>query len=103
MRNIEINESFESELIKIEVGDTLTIKLPESPTTGYVWEVTELNEKEIDLVGQLYQISESSGIGGGGIKTFNLKVLKKATGRLRFENRRRWEAEAYKTFTLHYE
>lgn len=103
MRNIEINENFNLKIIEVEPGDTLTIKLQESPTTGYVWEITELNKEDVDLINRNYQISEGAGIGGGGIKTFDLRVLKKVAGKMRFENRRRWEAEVYKTFTLYYE
>ncbi len=103
MKNIEIDDSFTQKTIQVEAGDTITLRLEESPTTGYAWEAAEINVNEIELTGHSYQLHEGAGMGGGGIKTFKLKVLAKAAGKLTFENRQRWEGDVYQSFTLNYE
>jgi inhibitor of cysteine peptidase len=72
----------------------VVIELPENPTTGYVW---ALDIKEgrgtAYLSDSRYAASAESGIGGGGTRTFIVKVQASGTTTIEIKLRRQWEPE----------
>jgi inhibitor of cysteine peptidase len=103
MEKHRIDESFDAKTIQVAGGDTIELRLDESPTTGYRWEITEINKQQLHLSDQQYALREGVGMGGGGVRIFYLEVLHQGAGRIVLENRQRWEGDIYKTFCLYYE
>lgn len=103
MKKHQLNEDSNTKTIQVAQGETIELTLDESPTTGYRWEVSELDTQQIQLVEQHYTPHQEAGVGGGGTRTYRLKVLEKGSGRIALENRQRWEGDVYKTFSLRYE
>jgi predicted secreted protein len=97
-----LSENNNQEQIQIEVNDIIQIELSESPTTGYRWEIIELDTSNLQVISEDFKLNSDSAIGGGGKKIIQLKVLKKASGRVKLENRKPWSGEVYKTFEVSY-
>lgn len=82
--------------VRLRVGDGLTIELPESPTTGYGWSVTERDEalvlvsNEFLAPQQLPQV-----VGQGGVRRLVISAGAPAAGaRLDIVYMRPWEGAA---------
>lgn len=88
--------------VEINVEDVIEITLHESPTTGYQWEIAELNEVDIQVISEDFNLNPEVAIGAGGTKIIRLKVKKKGTGRIRLENRRSWNGEVAEHFEISY-
>ena len=103
MKKHQLNEDSNAKTIQVARGDTIELTLDESPTTGYRWEVAELDTQQIQLVEQHYTPHQEAGVGGGVARTYHLKVLDKGPGQISLENRQRWDGDVYKTFSIRYE
>lgn len=87
---LTINESGKTQ--KAKVGDTIIVQLPENPTTGYRWELKEI-DKAIEPPEIQYKPDEGAQMGGGGTKTFEFKLKSKGTTTIKIINKRSWEPE----------
>lgn len=54
--------------------DTLTLTLAGNPTTGYTWQVLEMDQNVLAPVGEVDYRSASNLIGAGGVYTFKFKT-----------------------------
>lgn len=102
MAKIQVDESFNGKTIQVSVGDIIEMQLNETPTTGYRWEFSQLNKNELELENEEFKIHQGTGIGGGGMKTFILKVVSKSNGYIKLENRQKWSGNVYEIFQLFY-
>jgi inhibitor of cysteine peptidase len=66
-----------------KVGELITMKLPENPTTGFNWEIKEFDKKILELTDTQYEIVEDVQIGGGGTKTFKFKLKSPGSTRIK--------------------
>lgn len=60
------------------VGDTLVVRLPANPTTGYDWRVVSTNDALLPAAGEPLYAAESDLTGAGGVYTF--RFLAQAAG-----------------------
>ena len=75
------------------IGGRAVIRLPETPTSGYVWELAEAPDST-RVVGDHYQQEHSTRVaGGGGERVLEVEVRAEASVELVFELRRPWESE----------
>ena len=102
MGTIKLSENNNQQRIQIAVNDVIQIQLDESPTTGYKWEIMELNTNDLQVISEEFKLNPDTGIGGGGKKLIQLKILKKAAGRIKLENRQPWSGDVYKRFEVSY-
>lgn len=90
--------------IEAEVGQILAISLESNPTTGFGWELIELEDPILQLMGEAeFQPSESNEIvGAGGTETFRFEVASTGQTTLTLVYRRSWEegVEPLETFSL---
>jgi inhibitor of cysteine peptidase len=83
----------DSELvIERAVGESVVIRIPANPTTGYAWEIESCDSRLRCL--ELAYRRTSSRIGGGGIQRFEVTALEAGDFNIRFRLRRPWETEA---------
>ena len=90
--------------IEVEVGQILAISLESNPTTGFGWELVELEDPILQLMGEAeFQPSESKEIvGTGGTEIFRFEVVSTGQTTLTLVYRRAWEdeVEPIETFNL---
>jgi predicted secreted protein len=86
--------TFDGPTSGVRASDGLVeIKLPESPTTGYRWEL-ENGHSAVSILETRYEQDPGQGrIGGGGVRTFVLRITRPLPTKLSFVLRRPWEAE----------
>src|SRR5439155_22373642 len=72
----------------VDVGDRVTVSLPENPTTGYRWQV-DVDDAVLRLVDDRFEApTEARGASGRRVLVFD--TARPGTTTLRLENRRRW-------------
>jgi inhibitor of cysteine peptidase len=88
--------------ISIKPGETFTIELEGNPTTGYSWEIFEVDPEIIMPVGDPEYNSDSDLIGSGGKFIFTLKAQQAGETHLSMGYHRPWEEDVkpLETFNL---
>ena len=74
-------------------GDSLTVRLPSNPTTGFNWEIAQL-PKLLEQIGEQEFVPKTKGtgmVGVGGINIWKFQVKSFGDGVLGFIYRRPWE------------
>ncbi len=97
-------ERSDGQAIDIQVGDTFEVALPENPTTGFGWEVTEGLGDVIEQDGVPRYAPDRSNphmTGGGGIIAFHFKAVAAGTAELKLAYHRKWETETPPAKTFH--
>ena len=88
--------------VEMKAGQVLVISLESNPTTGYAWEVVDLEEGILQQLGESEFEPESKAVGAGGMQTFRFKALKTGHVELKLLHHRSWEKneEPLDTFTI---
>jgi inhibitor of cysteine peptidase len=80
------------------VGDEIEVKLPETATTGFVWQV-ESEEGALRQIGD-QRVGSTVPRGAPGVRVLAFEALRPGEALLRIVKRRPWEREAADEFTL---
>ena len=100
----QVAPEIKSEERTLKVGEAFDLKLDANATTGYAWEVAELDESKVRLVSDNYLESQASGqvVGAGGQSVLRFEALAKGQTRVKLVYRRAWETgvEPIKTYTV---
>ncbi len=78
-------------------GETITIRLPGNPTTGYTWavdEVDKVGKKTLELVDSSYTRSSPERMGSGGWRALTFKAILAGTSPIKLKYWRAWEGDA---------
>ena len=88
--------------IKVKKGQVLVVILESNPTTGYLWEVVECEQRILQQVGEAEFEPESDKIGAPGVATLRFKALNTGSTALRLIHHRPWEKDVdpLATFSL---
>jgi inhibitor of cysteine peptidase len=97
----KINLDDNGSKITIADGDMIVIELPENPTTGYTWIPKNSKAEQITEKSNNY-ILTNTGIGSGGLRTFEFIMKKGEEGSIILENMQKWSNDVYQTFELKY-
>ncbi|MBN1919027.1 MAG: protease inhibitor I42 family protein [Verrucomicrobia bacterium] len=102
---VKLTDGDEGEAVTLKVGQTLEIRLESNPTTGFGWEVLEIDPAVVEQEGEtVYEASKTDGhtVGSGGWETFTFKAVEAGTVELKLVYRRSWEVDVApeKTFTV---
>ena len=93
MNKVVVNKYDNGKSFDLLKGDTLVIEIPEIPTTGYKWEIEEIDNKVIEFSESIFSISLDSGIGGGGLRKYYFKILSSGMTKIQLSLRRKWESD----------
>lgn len=93
MSEIVILDSDRGKMFEVQVGDIVTIRLAENPTTGYHWEIGGIDDRFVEFQSSDYLVAPEAGIGAGGTRTFHFKAKSAGTAQIQLRRRRSWEAE----------
>lgn len=87
-----MTETNNGQTIELCVGDTVLIRLPETPTSGFRWELEPV--PGLTLVSSAFQPPADTTIGGSGHRIFEMRMLR--IGECRFQAKlwREWEGDA---------
>jgi len=90
--------------VTLEQGQTLAISLESNPTTGYGWQVLEMEAAVLQQSGEV-EYKQSSGseglVGAGGVETLRFEALAAGQTTLTLGYMRPWESvPPVETFTL---
>jgi len=87
---MQLTQSDRGRTVEVAAGQTVTVRLPESPSTGYRWTV--------ESAGGLQQIADHSeaggAMGGAGMREIEFRAGQPGSHELRMRNRRSWEGDA---------
>jgi len=88
--------------IELKKGQTLVITLEANPTTGYTWEIAELDEQVLRQVGEIEFEPESELVGAGGGQIIRFEVIGAGQTTLKLVYHRPWETDVgpLKTFSI---
>ena len=78
------------------VGETVTVRLDETPTTGYQWEVVG-EPAGLCVEANTFEPPSSAAAGARGQRVVTLTAAEPGSHRLRMERRRAWEPAAAET------
>lgn len=99
---VKLDESDDGNQVEISGGQTLVVSLEGNPTTGYTWQVHEVDEKVLRQVGDPQFEADSDAIGAGGVQTLRFETVTSGSTPLKLVYARPWEqgVEPEKTFSV---
>ena len=87
--------------VELKSDQTLVISLEGNPTTGYTWEVAEVDEGVLKQVGEAEFEAESDAVGSGGVQTLRFETVNSGQTSLDLVYHRSWEdEEPLETFSV---
>lgn len=86
--------------IAVHKGDTIEIKLEETPTAGYSWTVDNVDSNIFELQSSDYKLYKEGAIGGSGMRTMIFLVNGQGNGKIKLKNSQRWSGDVYKQFEI---
>jgi inhibitor of cysteine peptidase len=89
-----LTEAEDGKRIELNSGARLVITLEGNPTTGYTWEVMDLDASLFRQVGEIeFKSSNPGALGAGGTQTLTLEALKPGSATLTLVYHRPWETD----------
>jgi inhibitor of cysteine peptidase len=88
-----ITEADHGKTIDLRKGDSLTIRLPENPTTGFRWVLNEHDGLALEPTASPVFEPSGSAVGAGGGRTFGFLAKVPGEYGIAFNLRRPWEKE----------
>jgi len=91
--SVEIDESNNGEQIELALGEVLAVRLESNPSTGYVWEIDELDESVIRQIGEaVFELSvpDNPPPGTGGWATYRFEAVGEGKSELRLLYHQPW-------------
>jgi inhibitor of cysteine peptidase len=94
MTEIELTAADHGATRTATTGDTIAVRLAESPTSGYRWSVERLDGAVLAPAGDEFDADADGRLGGGGRRTLRFTVVGTGRGELALRRSRSWEGEA---------
>jgi Zn-dependent peptidase ImmA (M78 family)/predicted secreted protein len=88
-----LDQSQEGRRLVPRLRDEIHVTLPETPSTGYVWELVDGSPDILELVDDRFEDSDDGAIGDPGLRHLWFRVNAAGNGRIRLEMRRPWQAD----------
>lgn len=76
--------------VDIEIGDTLSVCLPENATSGHIWAPDDLDPDMLELLAEAPDYPGRV-VGSGGEVTFQIRAAAPGVAELAFKKWREWE------------
>jgi inhibitor of cysteine peptidase len=93
MAEVAVTQEDNGRVVSVKVGDTVSVRLPENPTTGYSWAIASIDAKRLEADAPTYQ-GGGVGLGTGGTRTWRLVARAPGRTRLGLKRWRHWEGDA---------
>jgi len=92
-KEVKLDANDNGRQIDLQKGQTLVITLESNPTTGFMWEVVELDESILRQMGEAEFQPESEALGAGGTETFRFQAMSPGQAALKLVYHRPWEED----------
>ena len=94
MAEIDLTAADDGTVRTATTGDTVAVRLTESPTSGYRWSVERIDERVLVAAGDEFTPEAGAGLGGGGTRILRFTVVGGGRGELALRRSRSWEGDA---------
>jgi len=91
VQEIKLTKANNGESYELHRDDVIVIRLTENPTTGYCWEIEELDNNILALQSSDFFLPEDPQIGEGGMRVFVFKAKTAGSAHIRLKYWREWE------------
>jgi predicted secreted protein len=88
---IHVDEGNAKEQHRASPGDHVVIRLAETPTSGFRWELDEYDSEALQPAGDEFAPASDDRMGGGGTREFRFVVAGVASSDVSLSLRRAWE------------
>lgn len=88
-----LREGEAGEVVEMAVGEHVVVKLAGNPTTGFTWEVAQVDQAVLAPSGEPDYESESDAEGAGGMYTFRFTAVGPGEAEVVMVYVRTWEEE----------
>ncbi len=97
-----LNATDNNTAINVTTGEFLVVFLEGNPTTGYTWEVEELNEQVLQQVGDIVSVPESDLMGAPSMQIATFEVVGAGNATIKMVYHQPWltDVEPADTFTV---
>jgi predicted secreted protein len=89
--DIVVDLSKNGQIVQVNLGGTLRVKLAENPTTGYHWHIDNLDTDLLEVISSEYVPPQSAAPGAGGLRVIVIKAKNIGSARLELKNWRAWQ------------
>jgi len=89
--------------VEATVGETVVLRIPSTPGTGFAWQVASLDSEHLTLLGKpTYEPPLTPALGAAGYQVFKFLLQKPGSAHVTLHYRRAWETgrEPARTFDL---
>lgn len=86
-----LDEEDNDKQVNLAVGEKFSVTLESNPTTGYRWEVDEIDKTVLSQLGTEYDADSPQLAGSGGAETFTFEAVGVGETTLTLLYRRSWE------------
>ena len=99
---MNLMEADNGKQIAVKSGDVIFVTLESNPTTGFSWQLTEMDNAVLKQVGEVKYESDGRNIpGAGGTETFRFEAVSAGEVALTLWYMRPWESvQPLETFTI---
>ena len=100
---MRLGEAANASTVALAPGETIELCLPETPTTGYRWQVIADGSPACAITGAVVAAPPSNVPGRSGERCWTVMAMRAGTGEIALERRRSWESatEPGALFSLH--
>jgi inhibitor of cysteine peptidase len=92
-KTVKITADNNGQTITLKQGETLSLSINGNPTTGYGWEVSEVDANILASAGEADYKSDSNLVGAGGTYTFKFTAENAGTTALKLKYWRSFEPD----------
>jgi inhibitor of cysteine peptidase len=92
-KTVKITAEDNGQTITLKQGETLSLSIEGNPTTGYGWEVSEVDPNILASAGEPGYKSDSNLVGAGGVYTFKFTAENAGTTSLKLKYWRSFEPD----------
>jgi inhibitor of cysteine peptidase len=96
VEEVEIDESNNGKQVDLGLGEILAVRLESNPSTGYVWEIDELDESALQQIGEAVfesSVPDNPPPGTGGWVTYRFEAVGEGESELRLIYHQPWTNE----------
>jgi inhibitor of cysteine peptidase len=93
MNTVKLKKSDTGTTIEVQVGDSVEVRLPENPTTGYRWQAYDIDQSILAQKDVQYEPGGPA-IGEGGTRIFRFDVVGPGQSQLQAKLLREWQGDS---------
>ena len=89
-----LNSLDHGKTVEVPLGESITIRLPENPTTGYRWAVDSITQSLLTIDEGRFVPAAGSALGGSGYREIVVHPKQDGVGEVRLKLGQSWEDES---------